>query len=63
MILTADDARRLIPLLESAMDEVDMAVERETTPQPDDPMALMESYDWGRQLLARCREVAAKETP
>jgi hypothetical protein len=58
--LSHEDATRLIPLLESARAEVDVAVEIETAPQPDDPMAVMDAYDWAGRMLARCAAIIAE---
>lgn len=51
--LTDEDVQRLIPLLENAMAEVDVSAQPDAMIQPDDPMSLMDAYDWAKGLLAR----------
>lgn len=60
LYLTHEDCTRLLPLLESALLEVDAAAEPDAMVQPDDDGAdLMASYTWAQLLLARIREVLA----
>lgn len=53
--LTPEDVRRLIPLLENAIAEVDDAADPDAMIQPDDPMSLMAAYDWGHALLLKLK--------
>jgi hypothetical protein len=55
--LTRDDCERLIPVLESAVLEVDAAAEPGAKMQPtDDGADLMAAYAWAQLLLAKMRE-------
>jgi hypothetical protein len=45
--LTDEDVKRLIPLLENAIAEVDASAEPSAMIQPDDPFSLMDAYDCG----------------
>ena len=51
--LSDDDVRRLVVLLQNACAEVDNSARSDSVIQPDDPFALMASYDWGRGLLVK----------
>ena len=59
MQLTPNDMDRLLPLLASAMAEVDAAVDPDAAVQPDDGLALMDAYDWAKNLTQRI--VAAQQ--
>lgn len=53
--LTQEDVQRLIPLVESAIAEVDASAEPDAMVQPDDPMSLMRAYDWGQTFLLKLK--------
>lgn len=64
MELTRDDCARLIPVLESAVREVDAAAEPDATMGPDaDGADLMAAYAWARDLLARLGAATARPGP
>jgi hypothetical protein len=55
--LTREDCQRLIPVLESAVAEVDAAAAPDATMRPvDDGADLMAAYTWAQLLLKRLRE-------
>lgn len=61
--LTARDVARLRILIENACAEVDDAAQPDSQIQPDDPMGLMESYDWGRAFVRRLDALSPRYVP
>ena len=51
IVLSAEDRALLKTLLVNAITEVDQAAQSDAIVQPDDPMALMGSYDRAKRIL------------
>lgn len=55
--LSSEDTRRLVPVLSLACEEAEASLEGKSMIVPDPMVSLRESYEWGRDLLARMEEV------